>query len=192
MVSEVLSVMRRLAKDGMTMAVVTHEMAFARDVSSRVFYMDEGLIYEEGTPGEIFDNPQKEKTRAFVNRIRSYRHRIGSPDFDQYAMNAEIEAFCEKHILPRDTRYNLMLVIEEVVEILRPELRAVPLELSVTYSEKTDALEVSFERDGERPNPLESDQPDDFGVKIVRHVAEAIDYRVAEGTSRLIVRIRNA
>ena len=125
MVSEVLSVMRQLAKDGMTMAVVTHEMEFARDVSNRVFYMDEGLIYEEGTPEEIFGNPQKEKTRAFVNRIRSYSYRIDSPDFDRYAMNAEIEAFCEKHILPRETRYNLMLAIEEILEILqaRPSRR---------------------------------------------------------------------
>jgi polar amino acid transport system ATP-binding protein len=189
MVSEVLSVMRRLAKDGMTMAVVTHEMEFARDVSNRVFYMDEGSIYEEGTPEEVFGSPKKEKTRAFVNRIRSYHYRIASPDFDRYAMNAEVEAFCEKHILPRDTRYNLMLVIEEVLEMLRPDLGRVPLELSVTYSEKTNALEVVFERDGDRPNPLESDQPDDLGVKIVRSAAEAVDYRVAGGKSRLMVRI---
>jgi polar amino acid transport system ATP-binding protein len=189
MVSEVLSVMRRLAKDGMTMAVVTHEMEFARDVSNRVFYMDEGSIYEEGTPAEIFDNPKKEKTRAFVNRIRSYGYRIVSPDFDRYAMNAEIEAFCEKHILPRDTRYNLMLVVEEVLEMLKPTLGGTPLELGVTYSEKMDALEGVFERAGEWPNPLESDQPDDLGVKIIRSAAESIDYRVADGRSRLAIRI---
>jgi polar amino acid transport system ATP-binding protein len=189
MVSEVLSVMRRLAKDGMTMAVVTHEMEFARDVSNRVFYMDEGLIYEEGTPPEIFGSPRKEKTRAFVNRIRSYSYRIATPDFDRYAMNAEIEAFCEKHILPRETRYNLMLVIEEVLELLKPEFGRVPLDLAVSYSEKTDALEVVFERGGERPNPLESDQPDDLGIKIIRSAAEAVDYEVAGGKSRLVIRI---
>jgi polar amino acid transport system ATP-binding protein len=189
MVSEVLAVMRQLAKDGMTMAVVTHEMEFARDVSSRVFYMDEGLIYEEGTPAEIFGNPKKEKTRAFVNRIRAWSYRIASPDFDRYAMNAEIEAFCERHIVPRETRYNLMLAIEEILEMLKPGLDRAPLDLAVTWSGKTDALEVTFERGGEWANPLESDQPDDFGVRIVRRVAEAVDYRVAEGKSRLIVRI---
>ncbi len=189
MVSEVLSVMRRLAKDGMTMAVVTHEMEFARDVSNRVFYMDEGLIYEEGTPAEIFGNPKKEKTRAFINRIRSYVYRIASPDFDRYAMNAEIEAFCEKHILPRDTRYNLMLVIEEILEIITPDLGKAPLDLAVAYSEKTDELEVIFERVGEWPNPLETDLPDDFGVKIVKSAATAIDYRVEGGRSRLVIRI---
>jgi polar amino acid transport system ATP-binding protein len=71
MVSEVLAVIRRLAREGMTMVIVTHEMDFARNLSSRVFYMDEGLIYEEGTPEQIFDHPCKEKTRAFINRIRS-------------------------------------------------------------------------------------------------------------------------
>ena len=173
----------------MTRAVVTHEMEFARDVSSRVFYMDEGLIYEAGTPEEIFERPQKEKTRAFVNRIRSYGFFIVSPDFDRYALNAEIEAFCEKHIVARETRENLMLAIEEVLEIVRPELRRSALDLRVTYSEKTAALEVVFERDGEWPNPLESEQPDDLGLKIVRRVADGIAYEASRGKSRLTLRI---
>ncbi len=190
MVSEVLSVIRRLAKDGMTMAIVTHEMAFARDVSNRVFYMDEGLIYEEGTPEQIFGNPQKEKTRAFVNRIRSYSCRIDSPDYDLYAMNAEIEAFCEKQILPRETRYKLLLAVEELRDLHKPEFRQAPLELTVAYSEKTQALEVICERSGEWGNPLESDSlPDDLALKILRGLAEAIDYQVADGRSRLVVRI---
>jgi polar amino acid transport system ATP-binding protein len=151
--------------------------------------MDEGLIYEEGTPEEIFGDPKKEKTRAFVNRIRTWSFRIASPDFDRYAMNAEIEAFCEKHIVPRETRYNLMLAIEEILEMVKPGLRDAPLDLALTWSGKTDALEVTFERGGEWPNPLESDQPDDFGVRIVRRVAEAVDYRLGDGRSRLVVRI---
>ncbi len=134
MVSEVLSVIRRLARDGMTMAIVTHEMEFARDVSNRVFYMDEGGIYEEGTPEAIFDHPQKEKTRAFVNRIRSHACRVGSADYDLYAMNAGIEAFCEKHILPRKTRHNLLLAVEELLELYRGQLAIAPLDLTVAYS----------------------------------------------------------
>jgi polar amino acid transport system ATP-binding protein len=190
MVSEVLYVMRQLAKDGMTMAVVTHEMEFARDVSTRVFYMDEGSIYEEGTPQQIFTDPRREKTRAFVHRIRSYRHRIGSPDFDRYAMNAEIEAFCEKHLLPRDTRYGLLVAIEEVLEIWKPTLRLDPLDLCVTYSEKTNALEAAFERSGEWPHPLESDLlPDDLGLRMIRGLTERVDYRVADGKSTLAMRI---
>ena len=69
MVGEVLAVMKDLAKDGMTMVVVTHEMGFAREVGSRVLFMDEGLIVEEGTPEELFEAPQHERTKAFLNKI---------------------------------------------------------------------------------------------------------------------------
>ncbi len=71
MVGEVLSVMQQLAQEGMTMIVVTHEMAFARDVSSRVVYMNQGVICEQGTPAEIFGNPQKQETKDFLARFRN-------------------------------------------------------------------------------------------------------------------------
>ena len=70
MVGEVLAVMRQLAKEGLTMIVVTHEMAFARDVSSHVVYMADGVICEEGTPADIFEHPQNPKTVEFLSRFR--------------------------------------------------------------------------------------------------------------------------
>ena len=70
MVGEVLTVMQQLANEGMTMLVVTHEMAFARDVSNRVVYMNEGVICEQGTPEEVFGNPQKQETKDFLARFR--------------------------------------------------------------------------------------------------------------------------
>ncbi len=69
LVGEVLNVMKDLAKKGMTMAVVTHEMGFAREVAERVFYMDEGKIIETGTPGAIFDSPQHPRTKQFLSQI---------------------------------------------------------------------------------------------------------------------------
>ena len=69
MVGEVLEVMRELAQSGMTMAVVTHEMGFAREVATRVIFMDGGQIIEEGTPAEIFDNPQSERLRSFLSKV---------------------------------------------------------------------------------------------------------------------------
>ena len=70
MVGEVLSVMQQLAKEGMTMLVVTHEMAFARDVSSRVVYMNHGVICEQGTPEQVFGDPQRQETKDFLSRFR--------------------------------------------------------------------------------------------------------------------------
>jgi glutamine transport system ATP-binding protein len=67
MVGEVLDVMRSLAREGMTMVIVTHEMGFAREVADRVIFMADGVITEEGTPEQIFDTPQQERTRAFLN-----------------------------------------------------------------------------------------------------------------------------
>ena len=69
MVGEVLSVMQALAHEGMTMLVVTHEMAFARDVSNRVVYMKEGIICEDGSPQQIFENPQRQETKDFLSRF---------------------------------------------------------------------------------------------------------------------------
>ena len=69
MVGEVLDVMRQLAEEGMTMVVVTHEMGFARQVSSRVLFIDQGVIAEEGTPDEVFGNPQNERTKSFLNKV---------------------------------------------------------------------------------------------------------------------------
>jgi polar amino acid transport system ATP-binding protein len=69
MVGEVLDVMKELASEGMTMVVVTHEMGFAKEVASRVIFMDEGIIQEDGTPDEIFGNPKCERLKTFLGKI---------------------------------------------------------------------------------------------------------------------------
>lgn len=69
MVGEVLNVMKQLAGEGMTMVVVTHEMGFAREVGDRIMFMDEGIIFEEGPPQELFKNPKKERTKEFLGKV---------------------------------------------------------------------------------------------------------------------------
>lgn len=191
MVREVLSVIRRLAKEGMTMAIVTHEMDFARDVSNRVLYMDEGIIYEEGPPEQIFENPREEKTRSFINRVRSYTCQISSPDYDLYAMNAEIEVFCEKQILPKKSRYNLLLLVEELLQIYNPYLRNVVLDLTIAYSEKNERIEIICESTGEQGNPLESASlTDDLGLMIIKNLTESIEYRWINDKNRLQLQLK--
>ncbi|MDK8463385.1 amino acid ABC transporter ATP-binding protein [Marinobacter sp. SS13-12] len=72
MIGEVLDVIRELAREGMTMMVVTHEMGFAREVADRVIYIHEGQIVEEGKPADVFDNPQNERTQSFLSRVLSH------------------------------------------------------------------------------------------------------------------------
>ena len=69
MVGEVLDVMKELAHEGMTMVVVTHEMGFAREVATRVIFMDDGKILEEGKPNDIFENPQNPRTKDFLSKV---------------------------------------------------------------------------------------------------------------------------
>lgn len=72
MIGEVLEVMRDLAREGMTMIVVTHEMGFARTVANRVFFMDQGIILEDGSPKEIFENPKEERTKEFLDKVLNH------------------------------------------------------------------------------------------------------------------------
>ena len=82
MVGEVLATLRLLAKQGMTMVIVTHEMAFAREIATRILYMDEQGIYEEGTPEEIFDAPKRSRTRDFIHSMKYFSWQTDSRDFD--------------------------------------------------------------------------------------------------------------
>ena len=191
MVSEVLAVIRRLAKEGMTMAIVTHEMDFARDVSNRVFYMDEGIIYEEGSPEQIFENPLKDKTKAFIHRIRSFVWKINSADYDSYKMNGEIEHFCEKHILTKKMTNNAMLILEELIQIHNYGREKIDIDITLSYSEKLDSLEIIFENSG-KPLELENnkDLPDEIGLNLIKNLTENIEYAAIGDRHRLKMNLK--
>lgn len=150
MVSEVLSVISGLAKQGMTMIIVTHEMRFARDISTRIFYMDQGVIYEEGTPEQIFSNPQKERTRAFIYRIRNWNFEIHSKTFDMLGMMGELEAFATRQFLSRRQLNAIQVSVEEIlVNKLLPAVDEgadpdIHLLLSASEEGKEITLEVSY------------------------------------------------
>ena len=99
MVSEVLSVITKLAEQGLTMLVVTHEMRFARDASSRVFYMDQGELWEAGPPEQIFEHPKRQETHDFIFRVRSWKWDIETLTPDSLAMEASLIAYCQRQFL---------------------------------------------------------------------------------------------
>ena len=172
MVSEVLAVIRSLAKQGMTMAIVTHEMQFAKDVSSRIFYMDEGVIYEEGTPEEIFENPKKKNTRVFINRIRNFNYAIASKDYDLYALNNELETFCSKHFFGKKMLQNILLLIEECLQIVPLENGA---ELLLDYSEKTGEITLNIELPLSAGSVLNGAQePDMISLSIINGLTKGL------------------
>ena len=118
MVSEVLSVMKSLASRGLTMLVVTHEMRFAREASTRVFYMDRGELWESGPPEQIFEHPERQETRDFVFRVRSWEWEIRTLKYDYPAMVASIHEFCARQFLGRRITTACELVIEEITSRL--------------------------------------------------------------------------
>lgn len=190
MVSEVLAVIRRLAKEGMTMAIVTHEMDFARDVSNRVCYMDEGIIYEEGSPEQIFENPLKEKTISFINRVRSFNYTIDNPHYDLYKMNALIGQFCEKHLLSHKMLFNILLIVEEMIVLYDSLFRIEDIELRISYSEKQDSVEIMFDAPQEAGNLLEKASDEDLGALLVRNkiIKSHYSQKNGRGTIRLFCR----
>lgn len=191
MVSEVLAVIRRLVKEGMTMVIVTHEMDFAKDVSNRVFYMDEGLIYEEGSSKEIFENPQLEKTRAFIHRLRIFKEEIVNQDFDLYKLNANIEAFCTKHTIDKGILHNILLLTEEmVVQLLMPiKEKCSKIELTLEYAEKKGVFQLIFDYAGKPTNPLENTDEENLSLLIVCKIAKNSEYSYTDGVNQIKITI---
>lgn len=189
MVGEVLSVMKRLALEGLTMMIVTHEMQFARDVSTRIFYMDEGVIYEEGAPDEIFDHPMRDKTRAFVQRLKTLRLSVESQDYDFIGMSESIRQFGEKNLLSRRQVDSLRRVYEEILaqNILRTQGAEYPITISVEYSEKEDRLEMRFAWSGEQYDPME--EGDALSLKLVKAAVRGHSYDYTDGVNRLMLKI---
>ena len=123
MVSEVLSVIRALAGTGLTMLIVTHEMRLAKNVSDRIFFMNEGGICEEGPPEQIFENPLREATRNFIFRIRNWNYKLSPTEQDFPAMMASLEKFCKDQFLGRRQADNCQLAVEELASsVLLPAI----------------------------------------------------------------------
>lgn len=177
MIGEVQAVIRDLAKQGTTMIIVTHEMKFAREICNRVFYMDEGGIYEDGSPEQIFDNPQKERTRQFVRHLKVLEYPITSRDFDFIGFNTQIEEFGRKHRISQRSIYNMQAFIEEMcVQIILPQLQN-PFEMLVTieYSEEHNDADVIIRYSGEAFDPTRTDN--ELSLLLAKKAAAEIVYQ---------------
>ncbi len=179
MVEEVLSIIRSLAAQGMTMMIVTHEMKFARDVSTRVFYMDEGGIYEEGTPEEIFDHPVKEKTRQFIRHLKTLKLEILSSDFDYTDVIDKIRKFSLDVMLGAAASRNMMLCFEEIavqniVHRSGDDLSVYPICIESEFSAQEGILIMNFTWGGEAYNPITDG--DDLSSTIVTRLSKDIQY----------------
>lgn len=190
MVAEVLAVIRSLAADGMTMMIVTHEMRFARSVSNRVFYMDEGGIYEQGTPEQVFENPQREKTRRFIRHLKALSISIDGPEMDYSALLAQIEAFGANAMLPTSTLRRVVLAFEEVViqgvfAHVRERGFGFPIETSIEHATDDGLVRVHARWAGDSFDPMSG--ADDISRAIVDRVTREVTWQYTDVNEVMIV-----
>jgi len=177
MVGEVQAVIKDLTRKGLTMIIVTHEMRFAREVANRVFYMDEGSIYEDGTPEQIFDHPKKEKTARFVRRIKVLENEITSRDFDFIGFNSALEEFGRRSMISQKTIYKAQAVFEELcVQLILPRLPELFRLLIVTeYDPGEEQITMQFQYSGDPFDP--QDTNDLLALKLAQNSAAEIHYQ---------------
>jgi polar amino acid transport system ATP-binding protein len=178
MVDEVLSVIRKLVKTGLTCIIVTHEMNFARNIASRVFYFDEKTIYESGTPAEIFDRPQKEKTRIFINKLKVLTLESVLTELDMYDVARQVSEYCLKYDLNKRETNIINLICEEyITNITKHSGKDAKITVSVRYNEKDSTKEVIF-RDNLPPgNHLENEDFDEISANLIKGFSKSLNYQ---------------
>ena len=193
MVGEVQAVIHELARSGKTMIIVTHEMNFARAICSRVFYLDEGSIYEEGTPDEIFTAPKREKTRRFIRRLQVVEFNIVGKVFDFPGAVSKIDTFCRKNMVGRHQSNKLHLVFEELIQqilLSSPEVNKV--HAAIEHAEENGEICFDVRYDGKVMPPEELG--DKLSYSLLKAKTSEIQYMPddSEGyTNRVKILIRN-
>ncbi len=200
MISEVLSTIRELARQGMTMLLVTHEMGLARELSDRVLYMDEMAIYESGSPAAIFEKPAREKTIAFILKHKNFNEHICNRVFDMVNFNARAELFCHKYNIGSKRIYNIQLAAEELISALIEycyEKSAAPdIDINITYSETNGNMTMEISARGKPYNPFESIPviEEDTGIDeanlgfiIIKRIAHDVQYQYLKGKNIITI-----
>ena len=174
MVGEVQGVIKDLAGKGLTLMIVTHEMRFAREIANRVFYMDDGGVYEDGTPEEIFDNPKKERTIRFIRHLKVLEKTITSKNFDFLGFNTELEEFGRKNQISQKSIYRSQVAFEELcMQIILPKLEDnFKFYVAIEYSADDENVNMQIKYTGEIFNPLESDN--ELSLKLLEGITESI------------------
>jgi len=193
MTGEVLAIIRKLARSGLTMMISTHEMGFAQDVASRVLYMDEKGVYEQGTADEIFLNPRREKTRMFIRKLKVFSYSITSRGFDMVAMNVQVELFCQKYNIESRKVYYIQLILEELIlEVSRGcfNQRQLKIEYTIEFSEERNEVLVCFVYEGESFNPFETvEGTDHLGMVLIAGIAKNFGHSFENGRNIININI---
>ena len=200
MVGEVLAVIRMLAKQDLTMLIVTHEMNFAREVADRVLFFADGEIYEQGTPAQIFDSPKKTKTAAFIRRQKYFNYEIRSRHFDLPEMQGKIIGFADKYGLGEKYSQRLQLCCEEILfEMLNhcyEEQDEIFITVDIIYMETKRLLELNLSCGGKKYNPFEkkssADDIEDLSLKILYGYGKNFSHSYSDAENKIHMEITSS
>lgn len=191
MVGEVLAVIRMLAKQDLTMIIVTHEMNFAREVATRILFFADGLIYEQGTPAEIFDAPKRPKTVAFIHKQKYFSYEISERAFDLMELQGGIQTFAEKYGLSTRKINRLQLCCEELIYAMLDNACGddVKISLDITYAEADNSVAIKFSCAGKSYNPLDKDldelDEENLGAAILHNLAKNYSHQYSDGVNEI-------
>ncbi len=195
MVGEVQSVIKDLSQTGKTLIIVTHEMNFARAICNRVFYMDEGGIYEDGTPEQIFDNPQRENTKRFIKKLKILEIDINTPDYNAVEVIKKLDDYCNRNNVISATGKKMRLVFEETVGLIMKDAYDIPdsvdVKSHIEYSAALDSVTMTFDYAGPERNVLENEN--EVGLKIIRAKVTDMSYEKRDDKdfcNRLVLTIK--
>lgn len=188
MVDEVLLVIKELANRGLTMLIVTHEMNFARNVSNRIFFMNEGVIYEDGTPEQIFENPQKEKTRQFINKLKVCEVKLNPKSYLFSDSFKTLSEFARKNMVPISTLHNLELILEEIciTHLLKKASEEFTMKVEYAPNDKLATAIISYK--GEELS-LDNDL-DELQVPIIKGITQSISQTKEDEQNIITLKIK--
>lgn len=178
MVDEVETVIKRLVDSGMTSIIVTHEMRFARNIASNILFLAEGGVYEEGSPDQIFDNPQKDLTRRVIYRSRMYEEALNKTDIDIYELCSRIRQYAIAYGLTRKQSKGIEYFCEELIYPLIMFNNAV---LRIIADENRNEYSITAEFKGLNKDPLSLECIDELGLSIVKAYSSSLNSSCING-----------
>ncbi len=198
MVGEVLATIRLLSRRGLTMMIVTHEMNFARQIADRIVFLADGGIYEQGTPEEIFENPQREKTIDFIRKMKHTACEITSKEFDLIEIHGVIQQFAMRYGLSNNESYRLQICTEEMIYAMLSRLPDdnVNIKINVGFSEDDRSCELTFISPGPEFDPakiLEASDDDAFGdslgLMIILKKSKEYEHSYTDGVNTIKLKL---
>jgi len=182
MIDEVLSVVRKLAQRGLTCVIVTHEMNFAKNIATKVYYMDEKGIYESGTPEEIFEKPKREKTKIFINKLKVFSGEYAASEIDLYEVLGQVSQYCLKYDMNKRETNRITVICEEYLAYLMARRTSGErITIFLKYNENDRSKEIVFKDNFPPGNHFEKEDFDEVSERLIKGLTKSLVYQRIDG-----------